>query len=77
MNTDPGCYFHGEEPIPHDVYRLCGECGHAYTTANDLLDAYNFETDVINGAMSMFDSPIPHETDVGRIYSCPLCTHDW
>lgn len=38
--TGPGCYFHGIEPIPADCYRVCGECGHAYTLAS-LLTEHN------------------------------------
>lgn len=28
---DPGCWFHGVEPIRPDHVRTCGECGHAFT----------------------------------------------
>lgn len=38
--TDPGCYFHGDEPIPPDCFRVCGECGHAFTAA-ELLTEHN------------------------------------
>lgn len=38
--TDPGCYFHGREPVPPDCYRLCLECGHAFTR-EDLLTEHN------------------------------------
>ena len=38
--TDAGCYFHGDEPVPADCYRICGECGHAFTLAA-LLSEHN------------------------------------
>lgn len=38
--TDPGCHFHGDEPVPADCYRLCVECGHAFTAA-ELLAEHN------------------------------------
>lgn len=28
---DPGCWFHGVEPIRPEHARTCGECGHAFT----------------------------------------------
>lgn len=36
--TDPGCYFHGAEPVPVDCYRTCGECGHAFTAVSLLVE---------------------------------------
>jgi hypothetical protein len=36
--TDPSCYFHGVEPVPADCYRVCGECGHAFTAAGLLAE---------------------------------------
>lgn len=35
-----GCYFHGDDPILPDHYRVCGECGHAFT-AQELLAGHN------------------------------------
>lgn len=38
----PGeCAIHGPEDIPPNPYRVCGECGHAYATAQDLVDEHN------------------------------------
>jgi len=71
MTTDPGCYFHGEEPIPEGAYRVCGECWHCYPTEKDLLDTYNTELARVNQEP---DSPVTNPDD---IYFCPLCTHDW
>lgn len=33
-----GCYFHGDELVPSDAYRVCGECGHAFTAASLLAE---------------------------------------
>lgn len=38
--SDPGCWFHGVEPVPPDCFRLCVECGHAFTAA-ELLAEHN------------------------------------
>ena len=57
------CWFHGEEPVPDDAYRVCGECGHAW--AREALIAADAEK--FNG------SPRNPET----IYACPLCVHDF
>jgi hypothetical protein len=66
--TDPGCYFHGEEPIPPNAYRLCLECGHVYPTAEDLLKE---DTKV---ALEYGFAPV---TEPEQVTCCPLCTHDW
>lgn len=36
--TDPGCWFHGKEPVPPNCFRLCLECGHAFTAAGLLAE---------------------------------------
>lgn len=73
ITTDPGCYFHGEEPIPSGGY-LCGECGHVYPTATDLLNAYNTELAQHHGVNGQPYTPVTNPDD---IYFCPMCTHDW
>lgn len=38
----PGeCAIHGPEDIPPNPYQVCGECGHAYATVQDLVDEHN------------------------------------
>lgn len=64
--TDPGCYFHGEEPIPEDCYILCGECWHAWTVES-LLEEHN-------KILSHYGVT---EENPENIFSCPLCTHDF
>jgi hypothetical protein len=36
--TTTDCFHHGAEPIPVDCYRICFECGHAYTVASLLAE---------------------------------------
>lgn len=35
------CAIHGHEPIPPDCFRVCGECWHAYPTAQALVEEHN------------------------------------
>lgn len=87
MNTDPGCYFHGEEPIPEGAYRVCGECWHCYNTAEDLIAEDNRVREDMRlhanwralGYRSYDDmaSGLQPATTADNILFCPLCTHDW
>lgn len=65
---DDRCWFHGDEPIPRGCYRVCLECGHAFVTAADLLEAER----KICVAMEL--KPADSAEDVAV---CPLCTHDF
>lgn len=58
------CAIHGPEPIPDPCFRVCRECGHAFETEEDLIQA---ELSEWPG-----DRPVVEE-----IYSCPYCSHDW
>lgn len=69
VSADPGCWFHGEEPIPPNSYRVCLECGHCYTTREDLL----YEDAKVRREIGM---KTPQDPDA-EIYACPLCTHDF
>lgn len=60
------CWFHGLEPIPDDVYRVCLECGHAWM--REALEAAHHE---------LGDDPDAEPTPAERIWSCPLCIHDF
>lgn len=62
------CWFHGEEPIPPGCYKVCGECWHAFATAEDLLEA---EREI---CARMGLTPAESAEDV---VICPLCTHDF
>lgn len=57
-----------EEACPND-FRTCGECGHIYRTAGDLLDEFRKRCD----EMGLAHNGIP----VTFISSCPLCGHDF
>lgn len=72
MNGPDFCYSCGrDEPIPPSgVYLICLECGHAYVTAQDLVDAYHSESERIYVAPL-----VPLAADA--IYHCPLCMHDF
>lgn len=68
VSADPGCWFHGEEPIPPNAYRVCLECGHCYVTRDDLVAAVNELLGRIGVAA----------VDTGNeIYTCPMCNHDF
>jgi hypothetical protein len=66
--VDDECWFHGAEPIPHGCYRVCFECGHAFATAQELLDAER----KICREMGIRPSESAEDVDV-----CPLCTHSF
>jgi hypothetical protein len=74
---DPGCYFHGYEPIPEKYYILCLECGHCYHTAEELLNTFN---DIMYEGWFNWEQgerPWIPATDVNRIHFCALCAHDF
>jgi hypothetical protein len=74
LPPDPGCFWHGEEPIPEGVYRVCLECGHAFATREEIMAEHRREY-----AEACRDSePLPD--DVAGRYAdtfCPLCIHDF
>lgn len=74
---DPGCFFHGEEPIPETYYRICIECGHCYVTANELLIEFNNSNYEMWFKWEQGLYPWVPETDVDNIYYCAYCTHDF
>lgn len=77
MDEDPGCYFHGEEPIPEQYYRICFECGHCYVTGQELLDMMN---DFLYQGWFKYEQGltpwIPY-TNADDIYHCAYCAHDF
>jgi len=65
------CYVHGaHEPVPQGgAYIVCGECGHVYHTALDLLRDFAEQAPpgfVVSG-----------DTTAKDIAFCPFCTHDF
>lgn len=72
--SDPGCFFHGVEPITAEHTTICGECGHAFTTdeliAEDL--RVRLEIQCADGpSADLYPQP------VDQIFVCPLCSHDF
>jgi hypothetical protein len=61
----PVCWIHGvpEPDLPGD-YKACGECWHVWRTAEE----FQHDADEARGE---------HEPDLDRVWSCPLCTHDF
>lgn len=59
--TDPGCFFHGVEPVPDEYFRICLECGHCWPT----------EAHFAADAAWLGDKPL------ADLSFCPLCTHDF
>lgn len=69
--TDPGCFWHGEEPIPPGAYLVCGECGHYWPTVEDF---------TVGVQMMLHDINIPEDAIKVPITDwpyCPLCAHDF
>lgn len=60
--SDPGCYFHGVEPVPDEYFRLCLECGHCFVTEEEFTAAAE-------------ESPIARPDP--ELTFCPLCSHDF
>jgi len=52
------------EPLPDDYYIACGECGHVYVTAEDLVNAY-------------VDEYPGYRPKAEHIPSCAKCWHDF
>lgn len=83
-SLDEYCAIHGFEPVPPGAYRVCGECWHVYRTAEELVDAYNAQTDELKAhyeaqrpATAGFGGEWAHVRDPGQVHFCPLCAHDW
>lgn len=57
------------------VYRVCGECWHAYATADELIEAdYAARRDI---AAADGLAELVERRDPDLIHVCPLCTHDF
>lgn len=71
---DRGCFWHGAEPIPPNVFRVCYECGHAYPTREDVAAEHRH---AYAGAFPGY--PPPTDDEIARAVDtfCPLCVHDW
>lgn len=84
------CYWHDVDEPAEMVYRVCGECKHAFVTADELLAEHNRvlaeiherEVAMIAEAYGMAElwgtpAPMTPETDVTQVFCCPFCIHDF
>lgn len=69
MCGDMHCHIHHVDEIAGGAYRVCGECGHVYRTAEDLQREW-----AENAPPDLPDRTVP---PVEQIHFCPLCAHDW
>lgn len=71
------CFTHCKmEAIPPSgAYAICGECGHVYATAAELLYAYNNEIDSFNSGFAV--DALPYAAKADSITFCPHCLHDF
>ncbi len=84
-SLDEYCAVHGYEPIPPGAYRVCGECYHAYATADELVEAYNAQTDRLKAHYEAQGPPTnpgfagdwTHVSHAEQVYFCPWCSHDF
>lgn len=77
------CAIHYElEYIHEDAYRICFECSHVYSTAQELVDRYNEmqarvhaweRNDNENDSLTGY----PIATDAEKIFFCQYCIHDF
>lgn len=65
---DPGCFWHGPEPIPEGAFRVCGECWHCFETEADLRAAV---------ATMHQECELPPPAPDAPLWVCPLCAHDF
>jgi hypothetical protein len=81
------CWFHGEEPIPSNVYRRCFECGHVWTKRT-LKRAYRKALWELSKGDPLFLGDGFRSSRVrtwwrlatvraSTIYFCQECIHDW
>lgn len=72
------CFIHnGWEPIYENNYRVCGECGHSYWTAQALI-LREYEERREAHFRWPEDFPMANKVDdSATILSCPICGHDW
>jgi hypothetical protein len=80
-NMEDWCSVHGYEPVPEKYFRICGECGHVYLSAEELLAADAAVVAAIAQSAGAAGDTIPAELHaaqtVSQVHCCPLCTHDW
>jgi len=55
------CWHHGDEVVDQTTFRVCFECGHAWTADALLAEFPRFSWD----------------EDPAKVPFCPECLHDW
>jgi hypothetical protein len=71
--AEPGCFWHGVEPLTADDYRVCLRCGHAFRTREELINT-------VHRCRAQAADAHPHPTAAHHEHepqSCPLCAYDW
>ena len=71
---DTHCYMHNLDEPSTGAFRVCGECGHVYRTAEDLRMAW---TDTAADGWAPEVPTSAGAPPAEQIYACPLCCHDW
>ncbi len=76
---DDHCASHGVDEPDVGAYLCCLECGHAFPTAQALVEAYNADSKRMSEFEhgQGFDVPYVPATDAEAITFCPFCYHDW
>lgn len=79
------CYSHHEyEDASGEIYLVCGECLHIYRSAEDLVNAYNHEANVmadrwaellVGAAPPPVRNLTPEQANL--IGFCQFCLHDF
>lgn len=71
---DPGCFWHGAEPISPDVFRVCFECGHAFGTREEIIEQHRKAyAEARFGDGTLTDAEAGDAADT----FCPYCVHDF
>lgn len=69
------------EPLTPDYFEACAECLHVFETEQDLVDAHNAmirSMAVTHPGEKVNLTERPPYVKLGdKIYSCPLCLHDF
>lgn len=73
------CFAHQTtESTTAMTYLVCLECGHAYQTADELMDVFNELVITLLNATKPEDAPpLPYESDMKKMTFCPYCSHDF
>lgn len=70
------------EPCREGDFLVCGECLHVFRTSQELLDLHNeilrhLHYDVQDVTQPLTPPPLKLETDPTKVFSCPICAHDF